>query len=113
MVFNPQKNTMKSTLSENRLFLMGLAMIGIVLFHHGFTVIPGITAFFIVLVYGVWTYFYFCRVLVVYMLLTSILRMFSLEGDYCVCCQHALLSELLFSWLIYIFKQKNRYIHIN
>ncbi len=37
---------MKSELSANRSFLMGLAMIAIVLFHHGWTVIPGVTAFF-------------------------------------------------------------------
>lgn len=37
---------MKETLSVNRTFLMGLAMIGIVCFHHGWAVIPGFTAFF-------------------------------------------------------------------
>lgn len=37
---------MKDTISNNRTFLMGLAMIAIILFHHGWTIIPGITAFF-------------------------------------------------------------------
>lgn len=37
---------MKSEISQNRTFLMGLAMIAVVLFHHGWVVIPGITAFF-------------------------------------------------------------------
>jgi len=37
---------MKETLSKNRTFLMGLAMISVVLFHHGWTIVPGITAFF-------------------------------------------------------------------
>lgn len=37
---------MKQRISENRTFLMGLAMIAVVLFHHGWTIIPGVTAFF-------------------------------------------------------------------
>lgn len=37
---------MKDIISGDRTFLMGLAMIGIVCFHHGWTVIPGFTAFF-------------------------------------------------------------------
>lgn len=37
---------MKEHISENRTFLMGLAMIAIVCFHHGWMVIPGFTAFF-------------------------------------------------------------------
>ena len=37
---------MKETLSVNWTFLMGLAMIGIVCFHHGWAVIPGFTTFF-------------------------------------------------------------------
>lgn len=37
---------MRSTISANRTFLMGIAMIAIILFHHGWTIIPGVTAFF-------------------------------------------------------------------
>lgn len=37
---------MRTTISANRTFLMGLAMIAIILFHHGWTIIPGVTAFF-------------------------------------------------------------------
>lgn len=37
---------MKQEISRNRTFLMGLAMIGIILFHHGWVVVPGITAVF-------------------------------------------------------------------
>jgi len=37
---------MKQVISDNRVFLMGLAMVGIVIFHHGWVVVPGITAFF-------------------------------------------------------------------
>lgn len=36
----------KTEISRNRTFLMGLSMISIILFHHGWTIIPGITAFF-------------------------------------------------------------------
>ncbi|MBD5415806.1 MAG: acyltransferase [Bacteroides sp.] len=37
---------MKDELSANRTFLMGLAMIAVVCFHHGWVVIPGFTAVF-------------------------------------------------------------------
>ena len=37
---------MKEEISANRTFLMGLAMIAVVCFHHGWTVIPGFTAVF-------------------------------------------------------------------
>lgn len=37
---------MRSTISANRTFLMGIAMIAIILFHHDWTIIPGVTAFF-------------------------------------------------------------------
>lgn len=37
---------MKEVISENRSFLMGLAMLAIVLFHHGWVIIPGVTAIF-------------------------------------------------------------------
>lgn len=37
---------MRSHISQNRTFLMGLAMIAIVCFHHGWIVIPGFTAVF-------------------------------------------------------------------
>lgn len=35
---------MKAEISQNRSFLMGIAMIGVVLFHHDWCVIPGMTA---------------------------------------------------------------------
>lgn len=37
---------MRDAISANRTFLMGLAMIAILLYHHGYCIIPGITAFF-------------------------------------------------------------------
>lgn len=37
---------MRQEISCNRTFLMGLAMVGIILFHHGWVVVPGVTAVF-------------------------------------------------------------------
>lgn len=36
----------RSQISENRTYLMGLAMLAVVFFHHGWVIIPGFTAFF-------------------------------------------------------------------